>query len=76
MSPRSKREYVEAVHVRYKKASRKDKTIILDEFCVPLLAITASMPFDGSAGSSVSPNPGPGHEGDVPSIAAPTFSYP
>ena len=33
MSPRSKREYREAVHVRYKNASRYEKTAILDEFC-------------------------------------------
>lgn len=33
MSPRSKREYVEAVFLRYKKASRREKTKILDEFC-------------------------------------------
>jgi hypothetical protein len=33
MSPRSKREYREAVHLRYKNASRHEKTIILDEFC-------------------------------------------
>jgi hypothetical protein len=33
MSPRSKREYVEAVFLRYKKASRGEKTKILDEFC-------------------------------------------
>ena len=33
MSPRSKREYVEAIFLRYKKASRKEKRIILDEFC-------------------------------------------
>ncbi len=33
MSPRSKKEYTEAVHKRYKKASRRDKTAILDEFC-------------------------------------------
>jgi len=33
MSPRSKREYVEAIFLRYKKASRKEKTTILDEFC-------------------------------------------
>ncbi len=33
MSPRSKREYLEAFHVRYKKASRKGKSLILDEFC-------------------------------------------
>ncbi len=33
MSPRSKSEYVEAVHLRYKKASRKERTIILNEFC-------------------------------------------
>lgn len=33
MSPRSKREYIDAIFVRYKHASRKAKTIILDEFC-------------------------------------------
>jgi hypothetical protein len=33
MSPRSKREYVEAVFLRYKRSSRKAKTLILDEFC-------------------------------------------
>ena len=33
MSPQSKREYVEAVFLRYKKASRSEKTAILDEFC-------------------------------------------
>jgi hypothetical protein len=34
MSPRSRREYVEAVFLRYKQASRRVKTRILDEFCV------------------------------------------
>jgi hypothetical protein len=33
MSPRSKREYTEAVHKRYKHASRSEKKVILDEFC-------------------------------------------
>jgi hypothetical protein len=33
MSPRSKREYTEAIFLRYKKASRKEKSTILDEFC-------------------------------------------
>lgn len=33
MSPRSKREYREAVHLRYKNAPRHEKTAILDEFC-------------------------------------------
>ncbi|MFH0814061.1 MAG: hypothetical protein V2A69_14670 [Pseudomonadota bacterium] len=33
MSPRSKKEYIEAIFLRYKKASRKGKTIILNEFC-------------------------------------------
>jgi hypothetical protein len=33
MSPRSKREYTEALHKRYKNASRRKKTVILDEFC-------------------------------------------
>ena len=33
MSPQSKREYQEAVHLRYKHATRREKTAILDEFC-------------------------------------------
>lgn len=33
MSPRSKREYREAVYLRYKNASRREKTAILNEFC-------------------------------------------
>jgi len=33
MSPRSKQEYREAVHLRYKNASRHEKAAILDEFC-------------------------------------------
>jgi hypothetical protein len=34
MSSKSKREYLEAIYQRYKKASRKQKAVILDEFCV------------------------------------------
>jgi len=33
MSPRSKREYTEAINLRYKNASRRKKTVILDEYC-------------------------------------------
>ena len=33
MSPRSKRDYIEAVHLRYKHASRGDRTLILNELC-------------------------------------------
>ena len=33
MSPKSKREYLEAVHRRYKTATRHEKTAILNEFC-------------------------------------------
>jgi hypothetical protein len=33
MSPQSKREYRDTVHLRYKKANRNEKTAILDEFC-------------------------------------------
>jgi hypothetical protein len=33
MSSRSKREYLEAIHQRYKKGSRQQKKLILDEFC-------------------------------------------
>jgi len=36
MSPRSKKEYTEAVHLRYKNATRQEKTAILDEFCATL----------------------------------------
>ena len=31
MSPQSKKEYTEAVHKRYKHASRSEKKVILDE---------------------------------------------
>jgi hypothetical protein len=34
MSPRSKREYLAAIVVRYRRASKKVKTTILNEFCV------------------------------------------
>jgi hypothetical protein len=33
MSPRSKSEYTEVVHIRYKNATRQEKTAILDEYC-------------------------------------------
>jgi hypothetical protein len=33
MSPRSKKDYLEAIYLRYKNASRKEKTAILNEFC-------------------------------------------
>ena len=33
MSPQSKREYRETIHLRYKNATRQEKTAILDEFC-------------------------------------------
>jgi hypothetical protein len=33
MSPGSKKEYIETVFLRYKKASLKEKTVILNEFC-------------------------------------------
>ena len=36
MRPRSKREYVEAIFVRYRNASRKLKGSILNEFCATL----------------------------------------
>ena len=33
MSPRSKKEHLEAIYLRYKSASLKQKSVILDEFC-------------------------------------------
>ena len=33
MSPRTKREYLEVVHRRYKNATREQKSLILDEYC-------------------------------------------
>ena len=34
MSPRARMEYLEAIYLRYKKASFKEKTMILNEFCL------------------------------------------
>ncbi len=34
MSRRAKMEYLEAIHLRYKRATKKEKTAILDEFCL------------------------------------------
>lgn len=36
MSPRSKKEYTETIFLRYKNASRKEKNLILNEFCATL----------------------------------------
>lgn len=34
MSPRSRMEYLETIYLRYKRASLKEKTLILNEFCL------------------------------------------
>ena len=34
MSPGARMECLDSIYLRYKKASRKEKTLILDEFCV------------------------------------------
>lgn len=34
MSPRSKKEYLESILLRYRSASRKQKSVILNEFCL------------------------------------------
>ena len=34
MRPRFKREYRETVHLRYRNATGREKTAIMDEFCV------------------------------------------
>lgn len=34
MSPRAKMEYLEEIYLRYKRATKKEKTAILDEFCL------------------------------------------
>ena len=36
MSPRSKKEYIETIYLRYRDASRSKKGLILDEFCATL----------------------------------------
>ena len=33
MSPQAKEEYYEVLYKRYKEASRKEKTVIIDECC-------------------------------------------
>jgi hypothetical protein len=66
MSPRSKREYLEAIHLRYKKASRKDKTVILDEFCAT----------SGYHRKHAIRLLRPGNEGDIPPTTVLIFSNP
>ncbi len=34
MSPRARMEYLETIYLRYKRASLKEKTLILNEFCI------------------------------------------
>ncbi len=34
MSPRARMEYLEAIYLRYKRAALKEKTLILNEFCL------------------------------------------
>src|SRR5512139_4064894 len=34
MGPRARMEYLEAIYLRYKKASLREKTMILNEFCL------------------------------------------
>ena len=36
MSPRSRKEYIETIFLRYRNASRNEKVLILDEFCATL----------------------------------------
>ncbi len=43
MSPISKKEYLAAIAARYRYASRRDKTVILNEFFPPAV-ITGNMP--------------------------------
>lgn len=34
MSPKAKMEYLESIYLRYKRATRKEKSVILNEFCL------------------------------------------
>jgi len=52
MSPQSKREYLAAIVKRYRTASRKIKTVILNEFVQPA-GITESMLSDFCGPSGV-----------------------
>jgi len=69
MSPRSKREYVEAIFLRYKKASRKEKTTILGKFwgvrCQALTAKSAHSKYRrlGKSFSGTGPT-APGSRGE------------
>jgi len=36
MSPRSKKEYIETIYLRYRNATRNEKVLILNEFCATL----------------------------------------
>ncbi|MBK7550377.1 MAG: hypothetical protein IPI61_01230 [Syntrophaceae bacterium] len=61
MSPRTKREYLEAVHGRYKNATREQKRLILDEYCATTGA--TSMPSGRSTALSDSARPNPKKQG-------------
>jgi len=34
MSPRARMEYLESIVIRYRKSSKKKKSVIPDEFCI------------------------------------------
>ncbi len=60
MSPRSKKECLEAIFLRYNSASHKQKSVILDEFCATSgyhrkHAIRLLGNFDGLVKSHITP---------------------
>jgi hypothetical protein len=55
MSSKSKREYLEAIYLRYRRSSRKKKAVILDEFCAAC-GYHRSMPSGFSGSSDVLSN--------------------
>jgi hypothetical protein len=56
MSPRSKKEYIETIYLRYRDASHSKKVLILNEFCATL-ATTANTPCMYSEGLNDSAKP-------------------
>jgi hypothetical protein len=73
MSPRSKREYFKRIWLRYRKASRKEKTRILDEFCLNCscnrkYAIRRLNRFRISEGLKPRKRPGPSSKYHLPEL--------
>ena len=76
MSPKSKKDYLKAIAARYQKATRKEKSQILDEFCATCgynrkYAIRRLLSFKIQRRPRPQKKPGPPSQYDKPEILKP-----